>query len=111
MRLFISLLTAAAVAGCTPPSSSSPPPAPVVAPAGAPTASAIVLSRGLVHAVTREHNAITIEHEAIPEYGMGAMMMEFTVANPAQLESIEAGDRVTFELSGPIDIATISKVD
>ncbi|MGE0045915.1 MAG: copper-binding protein [Hyphomonadaceae bacterium] len=61
--------------------------------------------------VTREHGAITIQHEAIPEYGMGAMTMEFTVADAASLEGIQPGDSVRFELSGPLDIASLSKIE
>ena len=71
-------------------------------------APASVHSRGVVVAVTREYDAITIRHEPIPEYGMGEMTMEFTVADGAQLEGIEVGDHVSFELSGPIDIKTIT---
>ena len=69
-----------------------------------------VHSRGVVYAVTREENAITIQHEAIPEYGMPPMVMEFTVDDPADLEGIEAGDAVAFELRSALDIASISEV-
>jgi Cu/Ag efflux protein CusF len=68
-----------------------------------------VRSRGVVVAVTPEYNAVTIQHEPIPGYQMPAMTMEFTVADGAQLDGIAAGDTVTFELSGPIDIATITE--
>ena len=70
---------------------------------------AAVHSRGTVVAVTPEYSAITIQHEPIPEYGMDAMTMEFTVADASQLEGIVAGDRVSFELSGPIDIRAVTK--
>ena len=74
-------------------------------PSEAPTS---VRSRGVVVAVTREYNAVTIRHEPIPEYRMGEMTMEFTVAEGDQLEGIDVGDHVSFELSGPIDIRTIT---
>lgn len=106
MRLLISSLTAIALAGCAPP---SPPPSPPPAPSAAQTPSNPVRSRGVVQTVTREYNAVTIQHEAIPEYGMPAMVMEFTVDDPAQLEGIEAGDTVAFELRTGLDIAAISK--
>lgn len=73
-------------------------------------ASTPVRSRGVVYAVTPEYNAITIQHEAIPEYQMPAMVMEFTVDDPAQLEGIAAGDTVAFELRSGLDISTISEV-
>lgn len=66
-----------------------------------------VHSRGVVYAVTREYNAITIQHEAIPEYNMPPMVMEFTVA---QLNGLEPGDNVTFETRSGLDISTISEV-
>lgn len=69
-----------------------------------------VHSRGVVYAVTREYNAITIQHEAIPEYNMPPMVMEFTVDNPSQLDGLEPGDNVTFELRSGLDISTISEV-
>lgn len=97
------------LAACSP-----PPPA-----AEAPAADAVeqaasstpVRSRGVVQTVTAEYNAVTIQHEAIPEYQMPAMVMEFTVDNPAQLEGIEAGDTVTFELRSGLDIATLTEVE
>jgi len=71
-------------------------------------APASIHARGVVVAITPEYNAITIEHEAIPEVGMGAMTMEFTVAQASVLEGVEAGDHIEFELSGPLDITSIS---
>ena len=92
---------------------SAPPQRTEEAPAAADTSPAPAIpvhSRGVVQTVTREYNAITIQHEAIPEYEMPAMVMEFTVDNPAQLQGIEAGDTVTFELRSGLDISTISEV-
>jgi Cu/Ag efflux protein CusF len=100
---FLSLLFVLALAACTPPSAEPEQPA-----AQTTEAPRIVRSNGTVVAVTPEYNAITIQHEPIPEYGMEAMAMEFTVADGSQLSGIEAGDQVVFELSGPIDISTIS---
>lgn len=97
------LVLASLISGCAPP---QPPPATEQA---APTGP--VRSRGVVYAVTREYNAITIQHEAIPEYEMPPMVMEFTVDNPSQLDGIEAGDTVTFELRSGLDIATLTEVE
>jgi Cu(I)/Ag(I) efflux system periplasmic protein CusF len=111
VRVQFILLTAAALslalAACSPPepAADAPPAAEQATPSGP------VRSRGVVFAVTREYNAITIQHEAIPEYEMAPMVMEFTVDDPSQLEGIEAGDSVTFELRSGLDIATIQEVD
>jgi Cu/Ag efflux protein CusF len=99
---FLSLLLILALPACTPPSAESEAPA-----AQKGEATSVVRSRGTVVAVTPEYNAITIQHEPIPEYGMEAMTMEFAVADGSQLNGLEAGDQVSFELSGPIDIRTI----
>ncbi len=110
MRNGLSWLWAAALAVALP--ACSPPPATDTPQdeeeASAP--SAPVHSRGVVYAVTPEYGAITIQHEAIPEYDMPPMVMEFTVDDPAQLEGIAAGDTVTFALRSGLDISVISEV-
>jgi Cu/Ag efflux protein CusF len=87
-----------ALAACSPPA----PTAEQTQPAGP------VRSSGVVVALTPEYRAITIRHAPIPEYQMGEMTMEFTVDDAAKLQGIEVGDNVSFELSGPIDISSIS---
>jgi Cu/Ag efflux protein CusF len=94
---------ALAVSACTPPEQN-----PAAEQEAAPV---LVHSRGTVFAVTREYNAITIQHEPIPEYTMPAMTMEFTVDEASRLDGIEAGDRVAFVLSGGLDIQSIEKVE
>jgi Cu/Ag efflux protein CusF len=107
VRIQITSLAAAVLASALPACSQPQqrPEAPQAAPSGP------VHSRGVVYAVTREENAITIQHEAIPEYEMPPMVMEFTVDDPADLDGIEAGDTVTFTLRSGLDIETISKVE
>ena len=107
MRFEFSLLPLAlALTACTPPAAE--PEQPAAQEADAPAA---VQSSGTVVAITPEYSAVTIRHEAIPEYAMGAMTMEFTVAEGSQLAGIEVGDHVSFELSGPLDIRTIAKTE
>lgn len=107
MRIRKSLLIAAALTGvlpaCTPPQQEA-------APKQAEPA-ALVRSSGVVFAITREYNAVTIQHEPIPEYEMDAMVMEFTVDEPAQLDGIEVGDQVSFVLRSGLDIQTITVVE
>lgn len=70
-----------------------------------------IRSSGVVVAVTPEYNAVTIQHEPIPELGMSAMTMEFTAAPSVSLDGVDVGDTVSFELSGPLDISSITVTD
>jgi Cu(I)/Ag(I) efflux system periplasmic protein CusF len=63
---------------------------------------------GKIVVLQPEYGAVTIRHEPIPEYGMGAMTMEFTT-EAERLKGLQVGDRVTFELKGPTEIETIQK--
>lgn len=108
MRVQLTLLsTTILLIGCSPPqtTSATPPSAEKAAPTQA------IRSRGVIYAVTREYNAITIQHDAIPEYDMPAMVMEFTVDDPTQLDGLEPGDNVAFELRSGLNISTISEVE
>ena len=53
---------------------------------------------------------MTIRHEAIPEYGMAAMTMEFSIADAAQLDGLQIGDQVRFDLKGPTEIERIEVI-
>ena len=75
-------------------------------PASAPAAHAA----GEVVHVSPADGAVTVRHGAIPEYHMGAMTMEFTTENTAQLNGIAVGDHVEFVLKGPTEIDTIKVV-
>ena len=54
-------------------------------------------ARGVVYDVNSEFEQILIEHEDIPGL-MPAMTMNFGVADPQLLETLETGDRIAFEL-------------
>ncbi len=88
----------------------SPPQAAKEAPAAPPAADAVVSARGEGEIVVLqpEYAAVTIRHAPIPEYGMGAMTMEFTADSADVLKGLKVGDKVTFELKGPTEIATIA---
>lgn len=66
-----------------------------------------VVAKGEIVVLQPEYSAVTIRHEPIPAYDMGAMTMEFTTDNADQLKGLKVGDKVTFELKGPTEIATI----
>lgn len=105
--LLLPLIAATLLAACGQPQTKTDEP-----PAAAQTeAPASVQSSGTVVAITPEYSAITIQHAPIPEFQMEAMTMEFTVADASELDGLNVGDRVTFDLSGPIDIRTIRKAD
>jgi Cu/Ag efflux protein CusF len=78
-------------------------------PQGAKAPGAPVRASGEVVVLQPEYGAVTIRHEPIPEYGMGAMTMEFTTERPEALAGLAVGDKVTFELKGPTEIETIAK--
>jgi protein SCO1/2 len=54
-------------------------------------------ARGVVYDVNSEFEQILIEHEDIPGL-MPAMTMNFDVADPQLLETLDTGDRIVFEL-------------
>lgn len=91
---------ALALAGCSPPAAKD---------ATAPTNTEAVHAKGTGEIVVLqpEYGAVTIRHDAIPEYGMGAMTMEFTTADPSQLTGLKVGDKVTFDLKAATEIETI----
>jgi protein SCO1/2 len=54
-------------------------------------------AQGIVLAVDRPHQTATISHRAIPGY-MEAMSMEFHVESPDDLEQLQPGSRIDFQL-------------
>jgi Cu/Ag efflux protein CusF len=96
MTLLRTFLLAAALAACSQPQS-----------AGHGDAKGPAVAKGEVVVLQPEYGAVTIRHEPIPEYDMGAMTMEFTTDNAEQLKALKVGDKVTFELRGPTEITTI----
>ena len=107
MKRLIALAAALALAACSPPPAQKAPTqetAPVAAPAIHAT------GVGEVVVLQPEYGAVTIRHEPIPEYNMGAMTMEFTTADPAQLNGIKVGDHVRFDLKGGTEIEKIEVV-
>ncbi len=69
--------------------------APIAGPAPAPPREGeqTFTLRGVVHAVDRSKNEVTIAHEAMPGF-MGAMVMPFTVRDPAILDDVQVNDIV-----------------
>lgn len=53
--------------------------------------------QGEVKKINPAQQKITLKHEAITNLDMKPMTMVFTVADPAMLETVKVGDKVTFE--------------
>ena len=51
---------------------------------------------GTIRKIKLEEKVVVIDHEEIPGY-MQAMVMPFSVKDPAVLEGFKAGDRVRFQ--------------
>lgn len=102
--LFAALL---ALAACSPPAAHDAEKHDAPA-ATAETPAVKAKGRGEVVVLQPEYGAVTIRHEAIPEYGMGPMTMEFTTADAAQLQDLKVGDQVTFDLKAATEIESIA---
>lgn len=98
---------ALALAACSQPAPEAKMEAAPEAPAVATAPAALVKGRGEVVVLQPEYGAVTLKHEAIPEYQMGAMTMEFTT-DAKKLEGLKVGDHVSFELKAPTEIETIA---
>jgi Cu/Ag efflux protein CusF len=71
-------------------------------------------ARGMVKVVRMNQGKVKIEHGPIDKYGMPGMTMMFKVTDPAQLEGLEPGASVDFDVdnsSGGFVITDIKQVD
>ena len=90
----------------------------LLAAAGAAYADGVKPSRfgpneGEVLQVDRAAQEITIRHGYLPELGMDPMSMVFKVADPAFLDRVRKGDRVTFKpglVEGRFAIMSIERI-
>ena len=64
--------------------------------AGSAAASPVVSSTGVVKAVRPDAGKVTITHEPIASLGWPAMTMNFTAKDPALIQTLKAGDKVSF---------------
>lgn len=88
-RPVLSLLAILAVAGCDRPT-------PPVAQAPASGVQSYEV-HGILREIVPDRPAAIISHQVIPGY-MEAMTMEFTLANPSELDGLTAGDAIGFRL-------------
>jgi Cu(I)/Ag(I) efflux system periplasmic protein CusF len=76
----------------------------------APAAAGPVAATGTVTAVDAAAGAITINHEPIAALNQPTMTMQFTAENPAILQGIAVGDRVSFEIKSATESSIVTSV-
>ncbi|MBL8569472.1 MAG: copper-binding protein [Phreatobacter sp.] len=65
---------------------------------------------GEVVKIETDRGRITLKHGAIPNLDMDPMTMVFRVADPAMLQQVRQGDRVTFEASRVNGSITVTRI-
>ena len=67
---------------------------------------------GEVRKVDKEAGKLTIKHGPIPQFDMGAMTMVFRVKEPAMLDDVKPGDRISFgpeKLGGVFTVMSLER--
>ena len=80
--------------------------------AGAVSPAAAELTEGEVRKIDKEAGKITLRHGEIKNLGMAAMTMVLRVQDPAMLEQVQVGDKVSFaaeRLNGAVTIVRMLK--
>lgn len=65
---------------------------------------------GTVTAVDAAAGTVSLDHEAIAAISWPAMSMQFTVEDPADLQGIAVGDRVSFELKSATETSVVTEI-
>lgn len=84
--------------------------APVMAQSAKATAASSV-SAGEIKKVDKEAGKLTIKHGPLTNLDMGAMTMVFKVSDPAMLERVKPGDKVSFVAERVNGALTVTKID
>jgi Cu(I)/Ag(I) efflux system periplasmic protein CusF len=74
-------------------------------------AGANAFTTGEVRKVDKEAKKITIKHGEIRNLDMPAMTMVFQVKDPAVLDRVKAGDKVTFQAEQVGGVLTVVKIE
>ncbi|GHT94658.1 hypothetical protein FACS1894116_08980 [Betaproteobacteria bacterium] len=77
---------------------------------GAAEKAPLATGQGVVKSVDQHKRRITLAHEAIPALSWPPMTMAFTVADPAVLEGVKVGDRVSFDLRDEMTLGAVRVV-
>ncbi len=81
-----------------------------MAESAAPAQAGPIAGVGAVTAVDAAAGTISLDHGAIAAISWPAMSMQFTAENPAILQGIAVGDRVSFELKSGTETSVITMV-
>lgn len=65
---------------------------------------------GTVTAVDAAAGTVSLDHEPIAAISWPAMSMQFTVEDPADLQGIAVGDRVSFELKSATETSVVAEI-
>jgi Cu(I)/Ag(I) efflux system periplasmic protein CusF len=74
-------------------------------------AGANAFTAGEVRKVDKEAKKVTIKHGEIRNLDMPAMTMVFQVKEPAMLDRVKAGDKVTFRAEQVGGVLTVVKIE
>ena len=77
----------------------------------APVAAAVALTNGDIRKVDEAAGEIVIKHGPIINLQMPAMTMAYSVASPAMLAQVKAGDKVRFHVEMLKGVATITRIE
>lgn len=76
----------------------------------APAVAGPISGVGTVTAVDATAGTVSLDHEAIAAISWPAMSMQFRVEDPASLQAIAVGDRVSFELKSATETQVITAI-
>ena len=68
-------------------------------------------TKGEVRKIDASAGKITLRHEPIKHLDMNSMTMVFRVTDPAMLEKVKVGDKVTFEADRVNGALTVTRIE
>ena len=83
----------------------------LAAAAGAAFAQSSGMVAGEIRKVDKDAKKITIRHEALTKLDMPAMTMVFQVKDPALLDKVKPGDKVSFEAEKLGGAFTVTRIE
>lgn len=76
----------------------------------APAPAGPITGVGTVTAVDAAAGTVSLDHEPIAAISWPAMSMQFRVEDPADLQGIAVGDRVSFELKSATESSVVTEI-
>lgn len=76
----------------------------------APASAGPINGVGTVTAVDAAAGTVSLDHGPIAAISWPAMSMQFTVEDPADLQGIAVGDRVSFELKSATETSVVTEI-